>query len=435
MHETWSGHDADTDATGVPEWFVEAVQAALQHLYDPAALRASRLLKLFGVSEQAHPAAALRQVLVRAVEVRKPEASIPLQSNAWREYHILYFRFVEQSLQGEVADDLGLSTRHLRRHERRALELLANDLWQHFRLGEQPDAETAVSVTAGAAGRSTQHTPSYEEEIHWLQASHAPEHVDVARLIEGIAARVTPLLQARGTALEIAVPAGLPAAAVQTAPATQAITNLLLSAGQQAGPGALRISASVGDDSVMVVIQWMGKGAAAADEPDREQWAMAETLLQLSGGTVRRGGGRQAEIWVSLPAAGSVVVLAIDDNPDTLQLLMRYVSGTRYRLIAVENPAQALVAAQAAAPDIMTIDVMLPGMDGWELLGRLREHPTLRHVPVIVCTILAQDQLAYALGANGFVRKPVSRDEFLRALDRVRLSAGEKGVADAVDEE
>ncbi len=429
MDETWSGHDADTGGAGVPDWFVEAVQAALQHLYDPAALRASRLLKLFSVGEQAHPAAALRRILIEAVEGRKPDASIPLQSNAWREYHILYFRFVEQSLQGEVADDLGLSTRHLRRHEGQALALLANDLWQRFRLG---DSQSGEAPAPDAAAKAVEQTPSYEEEIHWLQASHAPQHVDVASLLEGVTERVRPLLHARGTALEVQLAPGLPAVAVQIAPATQAITSLLLSAGNQAGPGALRISAQQAGDAVVVAVQPQGEAVAA---PDREQWATAQSLLQLTGGSVRRVGPRRDQIRISLPAAGGVSVLSIDDNPDTLHLLMRYVSGTRYRLVGVENPAQALALAQTAAPDIITVDVMLPGMDGWDLLGRLREHPNLRHVPVIVCTILPQDQLAYALGADGFVRKPVKREEFLLALDRVWLSAGEKRLADAVDQE
>jgi len=432
MDETWSGHDADMDAAGVPEWFTEAVQAALQHLYDPAALRVSRLLKLFDVGEQAHPAAALRRILIEAVEGRKPDESIPLQSNAWREYHILYFRFVEQSLQGEVADDLGLSTRHLRRHEGQALALLAKDLWQRFHLG---DPHSGDAPATDAAAKAVEQTPSYEEEIHWLQASHAPQHVDVASLLEGITERVRPILHARGTALEVQIAPELPAVAVQTVPATQAITSLLLSAATQAESGILHISAQQAGDVVVVTVQPQGKSAAATAAPDREQWATAQSLLQLTGGGVRRAGPRRDYIRISLPIAGGVSVLAIDDNPDTLHLLMRYVSGTRYRLVGVENPDQALALAQTAAPDIITVDVMLPGMDGWDLLGRLREHPSLRHVPVIVCTILPQDQLAYALGADGFVRKPVKREEFLLALDRVWLSAGEKRLADAVDQE
>ena len=59
---------------------------------------------------------------------------------------------------------------------------------------------------------------------------------------------------------------------------------------------------------------------------------------------------------------------------------------------------------------------MLPGIDGWELLGRIRSDPALREIPVIVCTVLPQEELAMALGAAAFVRKPINRQEFLAVL-------------------
>jgi CheY-like chemotaxis protein len=65
------------------------------------------------------------------------------------------------------------------------------------------------------------------------------------------------------------------------------------------------------------------------------------------------------------------------------------------------------------------LDAMLPGTDGWELLGRLREHPSTRHIPIIICTILPQEQLAHTLGAAGFLRKPVKQEEFLKLLDQL----------------
>ena len=70
-------------------------------------------------------------------------------------------------------------------------------------------------------------------------------------------------------------------------------------------------------------------------------------------------------------------------------------------------------------PRIVLLDVMLPGVDGWELLGRLREHPDLRDLPIVVCTILPMEQFALALGAAAFIRKPVSQEALLTVLDRL----------------
>jgi len=69
-------------------------------------------------------------------------------------------------------------------------------------------------------------------------------------------------------------------------------------------------------------------------------------------------------------------------------------------------------------PQIIVLDVMMPQTDGWRVLSRLRQHPLTSNIPVIVCTILAQEALALSLGANAFLRKPVTRQAFLAALDR-----------------
>jgi PleD family two-component response regulator len=121
---------------------------------------------------------------------------------------------------------------------------------------------------------------------------------------------------------------------------------------------------------------------------------------------------------LTLPALGQLPVLAIDDNAGTLHLLQRYTAGTRYRLIGAQDPERALSLAEEVAPQIIVLDVMMPHVDGWETLGRLRQHLLTSHVPVIVCTILAGEELAFSLGASDFVRKPVTRQAFLAALDR-----------------
>ena len=74
--------------------------------------------------------------------------------------------------------------------------------------------------------------------------------------------------------------------------------------------------------------------------------------------------------------------------------------GTRYRLVGVNDPEQAIEAALANNARIVVLDVMMPHMDGWELISRFRRHPGTEHIPVIILTILAQQELALALGAE-----------------------------------
>jgi CheY-like chemotaxis protein len=119
-----------------------------------------------------------------------------------------------------------------------------------------------------------------------------------------------------------------------------------------------------------------------------------------------------------LPVAERTPVLVIDDNADTLRLLERYLANSRYRCVGLSDPQDVFLMVGRSRPGIIVLDVMLPGIDGWELLGRLREHPETQDVPVVVCTILSQEQLARTLGATDFLRKPITRDAFLATLGR-----------------
>ena len=121
---------------------------------------------------------------------------------------------------------------------------------------------------------------------------------------------------------------------------------------------------------------------------------------------------------ITLPVAEQASVLVVDDNVDTLQLFQRYLSGTRYRFAGAPDAKQALSLVEEIAPHIIVLDVMMPEVDGWKLLGHLREQPATRGVPVIVCTILPQESLAASLGAAAFIRKPITREQFLAALDQ-----------------
>jgi CheY-like chemotaxis protein len=112
-------------------------------------------------------------------------------------------------------------------------------------------------------------------------------------------------------------------------------------------------------------------------------------------------------------------VLVVDDNPDMAHLYRRYLGGTRYSLQHVNLGASAQEAIELYHPDVVVLDVMLPDIDGWELLTRLHEHPTTRTLPVIICSVMPERQLALALGARYFLAKPVTRAAFIAALDAV----------------
>ena len=71
---------------------------------------------------------------------------------------------------------------------------------------------------------------------------------------------------------------------------------------------------------------------------------------------------------------------------------------------------------------MIVVDIMMPQVDGLQVLSRFRHHPMLGKIPVLVCSVLPQKDLAASLGASGFLQKPIRREPFLAALDQVRLS-------------
>jgi CheY-like chemotaxis protein len=99
-------------------------------------------------------------------------------------------------------------------------------------------------------------------------------------------------------------------------------------------------------------------------------------------------------------------------------LFHRYLTGSRYQFVGAQNARQALALAEATLPDVIVLDVMMTEEDGWMLLGQFREDPRFRGIPVIICTVVPQEQLALLLGAAQFLRKPVSQTALLTALDR-----------------
>ena len=386
------------------------LRAALTHLYDPAALRDSRLMALLGLETRADAIVALRRLLLDTIESLKPADDVPAQSRSWRYYHILHGRFTEQLTQFEVGNDLGLSVRQLRRQEKRALAVLADLIWTRYKL---ESAEPAKAPGPQALG----------DELAWSQAAFSRESVAVDALIRSALDTAAPMLQSSEIEFAYEPSEGLPKLAVQLVPTRQALLNILTVALDWLATGRLILRAEhqPGGRHVSVSVTGYGALAAAASEMGAERLRVARELLSFSGGSLHHDayavGDQVCVFRLALPTDRQITVLAIDDNPDTLQLLERYTADTRYRLLAESDPTRSLLLAEETLPDIILLDVLLQDIDGWELLGRFRAHPQLGDKPVIVCTILPQRDLALSLGAAGFLSKPLSQRGLLSVLD------------------
>jgi len=413
------------EADSAKAFFIRELRGALSHLYDPAALRKSPLAELFDVAQREDTVSALRHILTDAIESLKPNNDMPPGTKAWYIYRILYYRYTEQFTQREVATDLALSIRQLRRHEKTALQVLADHLWCRYNLEDKVQAlDTAFAQSIDKGVPNDAEIPSREKELEWLKKSIPSERVEVEKLVQGVLKIITPLAQVSGINIRCNLPDNLYPAIVQLTSMRQALLSILTALIHSVPRGKITIEAQNISSDVCISIRTQSAfgNQIPISSKDTKSLEMARQLIHLSEGSLEVSpsikSGEPFAVKIMLPAAEQISVLVIDDNADTLQLIQRYLSGSRYRFIGTPDPEEALALAERSNPQIIVLDVMLPGIDGWELLGRLREYPATRNVPIIVCTILPQEQLALTLGAAEFIQKPFNRQTLLAALDR-----------------
>ncbi len=120
---------------------------------------------------------------------------------------------------------------------------------------------------------------------------------------------------------------------------------------------------------------------------------------------------------LSVPA-GASTVLAIDDDPVVQDLLLRFLSKEGYRVETAPGGEAGLRMARELRPDVITLDVLMPGMDGWHVLTALKADPELAHIPVIMVTIVDDRNLGFALGASDYMTKPINFDQLISILKK-----------------
>jgi CheY-like chemotaxis protein len=342
-----------------------------------------------------------------------------MQSDTWRIHHTLYSRYIQQFQQREVAKELGLSLRQMRRQDNLAVRALSEFLWNQYDLGNQPVPGVPTS-SVSLAGNDR-----WEEEILWLEKSQTKSVVLINELIQDLLNTGQPLARAYQVLCNYQPAVLSPTLVISPTILRQALLAILTAVIPTIPGGQVNIGVFVDPQRLGITIQQVPAEPSgfSANSDQNENLEIARRLVELTGGnleyTTLPGGQFFNQVSVMFPTRTNQTVLVIDDNIDTLQLFKRYLTHLGYTFIGSPDPEEAIALAEKNAPCLILLDVMLPGLDGWELLARLREHPRVRGIPIVVSTILPQEQLALALGAAAFVRKPVSQADLLAMLDRL----------------
>jgi len=383
--------------------FKELVKDALAHLYDFPYLQAHPL-------SQQSPAAPgnagqttgqrLRSELMAAIEQLSPGPGVPFRAVHARPYSLLQLHYIECMTIGEVAHALGISERQVYRDLRRAEDSVAAILWARR-------VEQRSPAASGAAELS-----SFHVEMARLEPRSGP--CDVGALIRQAQKAVERLASTRGVSVRCHLPEEPVLVTTDPVPALQVLINLLSLAIRHALPGEVRVQLTHASSAAVICLDF-----ALADR--RESLPIAnqvvtELLVRLGWriNTEQRGDGA-CSITISTLAEGPTV-LVVDDNAGLVELLERYLTGHACRVLSASSGQQGLELARLIRPDAIVLDVMMPHMDGWELLQRLRAHALTAETPVIVCSVFDDPELAYSLGASLFLPKPIRRIDILNAL-------------------
>jgi CheY-like chemotaxis protein len=123
----------------------------------------------------------------------------------------------------------------------------------------------------------------------------------------------------------------------------------------------------------------------------------------------------------TVEGAEKPLALVIEDAQQAGELLRLHIESAGYRVEIARNGSDAVDMAKRLRPNVITLDLLLPVKDGWQVLKELKRHPLCKHIPVIIVSIIDEKSLGFSLGAVDYFVKPVSRDDLVQALDRVHI--------------
>ncbi len=289
------------------------------------------------------------------------------------------------------------------------------------------------------------------------------ETFDIASAVGEVVGTIKPLVDKKGNALVVELGEGLGEMRADLTKVRQTLFNLLSNASKFTEDGRITLSVvRESDVEPTIVFRVADTGIGMSEEAKTK---LFQEFSQADASTTRKYGGTGLGLNISLrfcemmggdisvestPGEGSTFtvrlparvdgdgatpmtseatavalpgapkVLVIDDDPTTLDLLKRFLTREGYMVVTASSGVEGLELARALRPSAITLDVVMPEVDGWSVLTQLKADPDLAPVPVVMLTIVDEKNLGFVLGANDYLTKPIQRDQLLATLARYR---------------
>jgi signal transduction histidine kinase/CheY-like chemotaxis protein len=294
------------------------------------------------------------------------------------------------------------------------------------------------------------------------------ETFNVAALVQDVIATIRPVVEKKSNSLHTRIADDVSTMYADTFRLKQCLLNLLSNAGKFTENGKVTLDIAcekaesrdwivfrVSDTGIGMTKEQMAKIFKAFTQADLSTTrkfggtglglAISQTLCQMMGGriSVDSEPGKGSTFTMRIPAevkkpqvdwhpedskvrpAPAVaktgrpgVVLIIDDDATVRDMLQQFLTGEGFDVLTAASGADGLRIARQSHPQVITLDVMMPDMDGWSVLTTLKEDPTIADIPVIMLTIVEDRNLGYALGAAEYLVKPLDRTRLLGLLKK-----------------
>jgi CheY-like chemotaxis protein len=391
--------------------FDKWVHSALGHLYDAAYLQRHPLGKILMSEESHNPlnrSQGLRRILLDAIQSMRPEPGRPALSPDWRAYRILELRYIEGLNPAEVMEELKIAKSQFFRDQARILDALVDILWNR--------AQNIPMPSPTAEGQETlDENLLVRSETGRLLESASWEILDVADLVTELQPIINPLITSQGAEFLFDPSPSLRLHADRVM-LRQVLLKLITHALSITRDKRIHMAAYGGEKEMGIRLSTAVEGGAAdaAVYPGLE---ISVKLMTAMGGRLhlpRTAPQWEAElIW---PVTNPRILLIVDDNAKIIELFRRYLDGQDWVVKGATSGAEAWQKIAESEPAVIMLDVMMPAEDGWEVLVKFKKDPRIRAIPVVICSVVQEPQLARSLGAAGYLPKPVSQMELLTAL-------------------
>ncbi|MBK8783984.1 MAG: PAS domain S-box protein [Anaerolineales bacterium] len=282
------------------------------------------------------------------------------------------------------------------------------------------------------------------------------DEVNITDIAASVLSTMSGLVKDRPIQLKREIEPNLPTVRADAIRVRQVMINLLSNAAKFTEEGDILVevglkSGPTGRNEIQVSVTDTGPGISKQDQEKLFQAfsQVDDSPTRKTGGTglglsicqqlINMHGGR---IWVDsevgrgstfrftlplfrkeregdIPSVNNKVILSIDDDPQVIGLYDRYLQPQGYQVIPLTDPSRAVERVRQLRPFAVTLDIMMPGVDGWQVLDALKSDSITRHIPVIVCSIIEDLEKGFNLGATDYLVKPILEDDLVNALDRL----------------